>query len=202
MANQFRPQKIAYKALNTKPLRIISYCLSPLWNALNILRVYIGLWSPPTVLKLVWENFIIYKVRSYHICVVTMHHFLLYNYDIAFVNFLNKTISLSSFKYCINSCSVIYWVALAPGWMWNAMKWSDIYFNSEKIDTTISHKLLDKESYLTISIVLLAFTLLKLETSYRSSWVFFLRKLDLNIKNQYLRKQFWFLSPSNTFDLH
>lgn len=90
---------------------------------------------------------------------------------------------------------MIYWIALAPGWMWNAMKWSDIYFNSEKIDTTISHKLLDKESYLTISIVLLAFTLLKLETSYRSSWFFFLRKLDLNIKKSVFKETVLIFNP-------
>lgn len=108
---------------------------------------------------------------------------------------------LSSFKYCINSCSVIYWVALAPGWMWNAMKWSDIYFNSEKIDTTISHKLLDKESYLTISIVLLAFTFLKLETSYRSS-CFFSSKIRFEYKKSVFKKTVLIFKSSNTFDLH
>lgn len=78
---------------------------------------------------------------------------------------------------------MIYWIVFVFGWMWNVMKWSDIYFNFEKIDIIILYKFLDKEFYLIISRVLFVFILLKLEISYRSSWVFFFWKLDLNIKN-------------------
>lgn len=78
---------------------------------------------------------------------------------------------------------MIYWIVFVFGWMWNVMKWSDIYFNFEKIDIIILYKFLDKKFYLIISIVLFVFILLKLEISYRSSRVFFFWKLDLNIKN-------------------
>lgn len=59
--------------------------------------------------------------------------------------------------------------------MWYVMKWSDIYFNFEKIDIIILYKFLDKEFYLIISIVLFVFILLELEISYRSSCFFFLK---------------------------
>lgn len=96
---------------------------------------------------------------------------------------------------------MIYWIVFVFGWMWNVMKWSDIYFNFEKIDIIILYKFLDKEFYLIISIVLFVFILLKLEISYRSSWFFFL-KIRFEYKKLVFKKIVLIFKFLNIFDLY
>lgn len=97
---------------------------------------------------------------------------------------------------------MIYWIVFVFGWMWNVMKWSDIYFNFEKIDIIILYKFLDKEFYLIISIVLFVFILLKLEISYRSSWFFFFLKIRFEYKKLVFKKIVLIFKFLNIFDLY